>query len=84
MYNNNKALESGDMPEILEIEEEDVSHGNNLDELMAERDFRQLEQMDRGRADTNYKQNDESKHPTRRLTIVNNEVFRPERLLYKV
>ena len=68
-------LDCDDMPIIEEIEDE-------ADELMSQRDYRQ---SDAGRGvESGFKKADELRHPTRKLTIVDNEVLRPERLLYKM
>lgn len=64
------------MPIVHEV----MDTGENFDELMAEQDYRVNSVVQ----DSGFKQVDELRHPTRRLSIVNGEVERPERLLYKI
>ena len=64
------------MPPIMEISQE----LDDVDELLAQRESYQNESL---RTRPEFSQ-DNKKHPTRRLSIVNNEVLHPERLLFKI
>ena len=64
------------MPIIEEMDDE-------MDELMSQREQR-YSQVEQGRDTDGALRTDELRHPTRRLTIIANEVVRPERLLYRI